>query len=423
MFPEAYAESVGVSPSKAEQPERRLRRLPAPTDLLHRPTDPLQSSDQGKLALSQYLPGPCAQVRVLPRALSRPSSNRIGVHCLPYLVEGAQTAGAGRPTCVVGDVDHHCLDSVALEAEVPSTTNVQLQFRLSPECGEDSAGDQGPLLDSELFALPDVAEQMSHRVPRHLAWERPGSRCTREQTGGELAAGVEALFRGRCLVGWSHSGKVTNRRIRVIAGDQGILGYLRGMALVGAESRTVDIILDAAEDCFMTVGVRGTTVEDIAAAAGVSRITVYRRIGNRDQIVLSVLLRIVDRFFMRLRPRLLAQPTLADAVVVLIRSTVRAARRDDLSLLFASEERGATGAPIPGAMAPLAERFGDLIAGAEGQLEGRLRPGVPAIDAGEWVLRVIVSLATTESARHRTPVETDEWVSRMVVPGIVEDER
>ena len=194
------------------------------------------------------------------------------------------------------------------------------------------------------------------------------------------------------------------------------------MALVGAEPRTDEIILDAAEDCFATAGVRGTTVEDIAAAAGVSRITVYRRIGNRDQIVLSVLLRIVDRYLVRLRPRLLAQPTLADAIVVLIRSTVRAARRDDLGLLFASEELGATGTPIPGAMAPLAERFGDLIAASSEQLEGRLGPGVSAVDAGEWVLRVIVSLATTEPARPRTQAETDDWVSRMVVPGIVTDE-
>jgi TetR/AcrR family transcriptional regulator, repressor for uid operon len=143
-----------------------------------------------------------------------------------------------------------------------------------------------------------------------------------------------------------------------------------------SEPRTDDIILDAAEDCFALVGVRGTTIEDIAAAAGVSRITVYRRIGNRDQVVLSVLLRIVDRYLSRLRPRLLAQPDLASAVVLLIRSTVSAARRDDLSLLFASEERGATGAPIPGAMPPLAERFGASIALAADRLPGELAPGV-----------------------------------------------
>jgi AcrR family transcriptional regulator len=185
------------------------------------------------------------------------------------------------------------------------------------------------------------------------------------------------------------------------------------------EPRTDDVILDAAEDCFSLVGVRGTTIEDIAAAAGVSRITVYRRIGNRDQVVLSVLLRIVDRYLARLRPRLLAQPDLAGAIVLLIRSTVSAARRDDLSLLFASEERGATGAPIPGAMPPLAERFGEAVAVAAERLPGELAADVTPLDAGEWVLRVIVSLATTEPARARTGPEADLLVRRFVLPGLL----
>lgn len=185
--------------------------------------------------------------------------------------------------------------------------------------------------------------------------------------------------------------------------------------------RTDDVILDAAEDCFSLVGVRGTTIEDIAAAAGVSRITVYRRIGNRDQVVLSVLLRIVDRYLARLRPRLLAQPALADALVLMIRSTVRAARRDDLSLLFASEERGATGAPLPGAMPPLAERFGAAIAEAAERLPGDLAADVSPLDAGEWVLRVIVSLATTEPARERSGTEADDLVRRFVLPGLLDD--
>ena len=344
------------------------------------------------------------------------------VHLVADIAEGTQAAGAGRPAGVVGDVDHHCFEGFAFDAEVPGSTDVEVQLRFATECGEYGTGDQRPLLESELVALPDIAEQVSHCVPHHLAREGPGSWCTCEQTGGELAAGVEPLLRRGRMVGCRHSRNVTNWLIRVIAGVGRFLGYVRGMALIGAEPRTDEIILDAAEDCFATAGVRGTTVEDIAAAAGVSRITVYRRIGNRDQIVLSVLLRIVDRYLVRLRPRLLAQPTLADAIVVLIRSTVRAARRDDLGLLFASEELGATGTPIPGAMAPLAERFGDLIAASSEQLEGRLGPGVSAIDAGEWVLRVIVSLATTEPARPRTQAETDDWVSRMVVPGIVTDE-
>lgn len=194
------------------------------------------------------------------------------------------------------------------------------------------------------------------------------------------------------------------------------------MAIAATDVATEEVILDAAEDCFVTVGVRRTTMEDIATASGVSRITVYRRVGNRDEIVLAVLVRITERYLARLRPRLLAQSSLADALVLLVRSTVRAARRDDLSLLFASEERGATGAPIPGAMAPLSALFGETISLVAETLPGRLAPDVEPIDAGEWVLRVIVSLATTESARPRSPTDSDSWVRRVVVPGLLADE-
>lgn len=185
------------------------------------------------------------------------------------------------------------------------------------------------------------------------------------------------------------------------------------------EPTTDDIILDAAEDCFALVGVRATTIDDIAAAAGVSRITVYRRVGNRDQVILSVLLRLVDRYLARLRPRLLAQDNVTDAIALLIRSTVRAASRDDLRMLFASEERGTTGAPLPGAMPLLSGRFGDVIAVAAERLPGGLAPGVTPVDAGEWVLRVIVSLATTEGARQRDAAEADRFVRSFAVPGLV----
>lgn len=191
------------------------------------------------------------------------------------------------------------------------------------------------------------------------------------------------------------------------------------MAMVGEEPTTREVILDAAEDCFALVGVRRTTIEDIAAAAGMSRITVYRRIGNRDKVVLTVLVRITRRYLQGIQPRLLAQATLADALALLVRSTVRAARRNELSLLFASEERGATGAPLAGAMAPLAESFGETIALVAHRLRGRLADGVDPVDAGEWVLRVIVSLATTESARPRSQVQTDAWVRRLAIPGLV----
>lgn len=180
-----------------------------------------------------------------------------------------------------------------------------------------------------------------------------------------------------------------------------------------------DVILDAAEDCFALVGVRRTTVDDIATAAGISRVTVYRRIGNRDELVLQVLVRITERHLARLLPRLLAQPDLESALVLLVRATVQAARRDDLRLLFASEERGAIGAPIPGALGPLSARFGETVTVLELHFPGRFTAELESVAVGEWLLRIILTLATVEADPPRSQAETDRWVRRFALAGLL----
>ena len=168
-----------------------------------------------------------------------------------------------------------------------------------------------------------------------------------------------------------------------------------------------DVILDAAERCFTESGVSGVTVEEIAVAAGVSRITVYRRIGNRDQLVLLVLLRVTDRFLASLRPRLIVESDLSDALTLLVRATSRAIRREDLRLLFASPERGAMGVPIPGVLAPMADRFGGIVAMLADQFPG------------QWLVRVMVSLATFEREGKPDEEETERWVRTFVLPGLL----
>ncbi len=180
-----------------------------------------------------------------------------------------------------------------------------------------------------------------------------------------------------------------------------------------------DVILDAAERCFTESGVSGVTVEEIAVAAGVSRITVYRRIGNRDQLVLLVLLRVTDRFLASLRPRLIVESDLSDALTLLVRATSRAIRREDLRLLFASPERGAMGVPIPGVLAPMADRFGGIVAMLADQFPGQLGADIIPAEAGEWLVRVMVSLATFEREGKPDEEETERWVRTFVLPGLL----
>jgi AcrR family transcriptional regulator len=49
-------------------------------------------------------------------------------------------------------------------------------------------------------------------------------------------------------------------------------------------------VVEAARECFLELGVRNSTVEEVARRAGVSRATVYRTVGGRPDLVQEVML-------------------------------------------------------------------------------------------------------------------------------------
>lgn len=57
----------------------------------------------------------------------------------------------------------------------------------------------------------------------------------------------------------------------------------------------IETVLDAAEAQFAEVGLRRTTINDIARRAGVGRVTIYRRIGGRDEVARAVTVRSAAR--------------------------------------------------------------------------------------------------------------------------------
>lgn len=52
-----------------------------------------------------------------------------------------------------------------------------------------------------------------------------------------------------------------------------------------------DVLLDAARECVLSVGVRRTTLTDIAKRAGISRMTVYRRFPGVTSVVAALMTR------------------------------------------------------------------------------------------------------------------------------------
>ncbi|MFL6062894.1 MAG: TetR/AcrR family transcriptional regulator [Marmoricola sp.] len=89
-------------------------------------------------------------------------------------------------------------------------------------------------------------------------------------------------------------------------------------------------ILDGAREVFASAGIQRSTMEDVARAAGVSRITVYRRFATKDVLVEQVVIREFRRYFEQFRSDIKDGRTAADRVVLGFVSSLRAFRENSL---------------------------------------------------------------------------------------------
>ncbi|MER5842026.1 TetR/AcrR family transcriptional regulator [Streptomyces prasinus] len=89
-------------------------------------------------------------------------------------------------------------------------------------------------------------------------------------------------------------------------------------------------LLDAAYEQFCRMGIKRSTMADVARAAGVSRITVYRRFATKDQLVEQVVRREFRRYFDRFIVDIQEAGTVADRVVLGFVSSLGAIRHNRL---------------------------------------------------------------------------------------------
>ncbi|WP_418004418.1 TetR/AcrR family transcriptional regulator [Mycobacterium sp. PDNC021] len=91
-----------------------------------------------------------------------------------------------------------------------------------------------------------------------------------------------------------------------------------------------DRMLDAARTEFINHGIARTSVATIATRAGVSRPTLYRQCGDKDQIVASVVQREVIDFFTRGAAAIATQQTTEDKLVEIFVMGMRECREHPL---------------------------------------------------------------------------------------------
>ena len=181
--------------------------------------------------------------------------------------------------------------------------------------------------------------------------------------------------------------------------------------------RTTSRILDAALKQFETWGLRRSTVEDVARTAGVSRVTVYRRFGNKEGLAEAVLLREETRFFGELYAAVHEIPSPVDRLVEGFTFALAFLRRHTLLNRLLSIE--------PDEILPyLTIHAGAPLASARRFLAMDLGQVMPEDDAemvGELLARTLLSFLLTPDtvAGLKTSDDARRWVRRYLAPAFL----
>jgi AcrR family transcriptional regulator len=198
-------------------------------------------------------------------------------------------------------------------------------------------------------------------------------------------------------------------------------GRPRGGGLSHDQAR--EHILDATEACFARFGLEKTTVDDIAAEAGLSRSMIYRHFRGRDELLTGVLARLTDRFIAELADRIDDHATLGDFIVEAITEVVLVARLDPtLAAMFVGADRSAAGDAVA--------RSGDIKSRARGfahqvlervgpERIAELRPGLAVDDAADHLM--LIGLALIQGYGPTGDEQIRDYLRAFVLPALVSE--
>ena len=188
---------------------------------------------------------------------------------------------------------------------------------------------------------------------------------------------------------------------------------LDGAPYPEAADPTTERILDGALAQFEELGIRRSTMEDVARRAGSSRVTVYRRFPRKERLVEAVILREAHRFFAELEAAVARLDSVEDRIVEAFAHTLAAAREQRLLNRLMRTE--------PETLLPaLTIEGGPVLAAGTAFLARQMRiarSGVPAREVetiAEIVARLVLSQLLTPGLE--TPAQARRFARRYVAP-------
>lgn len=183
-------------------------------------------------------------------------------------------------------------------------------------------------------------------------------------------------------------------------------------ALPAMPPESMNPVLDAAARCFVRYGVKRTSVQDVAKEMGVNRSTVYRLVGNMDDLTLQLGIREAYRLLLLRAPARLARPINPEVVVDILVQAVADAREHPVLAKLLADERDLVGSWLSNRAHELVGTTAKVGAPllAAGMRAGLLAKRDPLLVA-EWLVRITASVVLVEQ-----PGSVREFISAGVLP-------
>lgn len=179
--------------------------------------------------------------------------------------------------------------------------------------------------------------------------------------------------------------------------------------------------LTGAAACFRELGVAGTSVDDIVHASGVARSTLYRHLGDRDDLLLAVTLREIEQLHAVLTARIAASSSVVDLLVEGVLGAVELVNESAvLRELLENPALLASEVSDQGLQALVEQLVTFVEPLAEGH-HGSIRPDLDVGLAVECLVRTIASLVTMRVRRERDPDDLRRYLRQSLVPIFVPD--
>jgi TetR/AcrR family transcriptional repressor of uid operon len=160
------------------------------------------------------------------------------------------------------------------------------------------------------------------------------------------------------------------------------------------------VVLDAAYELFCRQGIQRTTMDDVARRAGLSRITVYRRVASKEALVEQVMLREFRRNVDQFLADISDADTVADRVVAGFVSSLRSVRSDPLIEGLMTAEPQSLAPSVLGERGSTLAMVSQFLAGQlrREQASGNVADDIDVDMVAELMVRIAMSILLTPSA-------------------------